>query len=432
MPKPPRQYESIDEWVRHEAHAFSLDSKEILNPAMDWMVDALGEEVQILGFGEALHGGEEILLFRNRLFQRLVERHGFSAIAVESSFPRSRIVNDTVQGEGCLSLEKAMEEGVSHGFGKLEANRELVEWMKAYNAEAAHSVKLHFYGFDQPALTSAPASPKQVLHFVLDYLISLNCPGASAHRERIDSLLGEDARWENPMAWMDPEQSKALVADANALRLEVEDLHCVLQTHRPEWLAQGGEERYVEAVHYAKVSRQYLNFFLAMARGTTYADSLGVRDALMAENLNYIRSLEGSGKLFVFAHNKHLQKGQAEWQIGPMLCAWWPAGAHLAAMFGPRYAVIGSALGVSEDNGIGAPEDGSLEAKLLATPGPLRFVPTHQGQCLPASAIAELPTRSGSQKNPTYFPLTGQSFTDFDGWVALDSNTYNRGGRALA
>lgn len=47
------------------------------------------DPVELLGFGEALHGGEDILIFRNRLFQRLVEVHGYSAIAIESSFPRA-------------------------------------------------------------------------------------------------------------------------------------------------------------------------------------------------------------------------------------------------------------------------------------------------------------------------------------------------------
>jgi hypothetical protein len=43
-----------------------------------------------------------------------------------------------------------------------------------------------------------------------------------------------------------------------------------------------------------------------------------------------------------------------------------------------------------------------------------------------------LPTRSGSTKNPTYFALTPQSFADFDGLIALDSTTYNRGGPLAA
>jgi hypothetical protein len=55
--------------------------------AVDTVIASLGESVDLLGFGEALHGGEDILILRNRLFQRLVEAHGYSAIATESSFP---------------------------------------------------------------------------------------------------------------------------------------------------------------------------------------------------------------------------------------------------------------------------------------------------------------------------------------------------------
>jgi erythromycin esterase-like protein len=367
------------------------------------------------------------------MFQRLVEKHGFSAIAMESSFPRSPMMNEYINGQGSRSLEDALESGVSHGFGKLEANRELVEWMRDYNADASHPTKVDFYGFDQPALTAAPASPRQVLHVVLDYLERVLCPGISAQRERMDSHLGEDARWENPMAWMDPEPSKALVADAQTLRLETEDLHSLLSTGRPDWVKASGHDAYLEAVHYAKMARQFLNFFIAMARGASYADSLGVRDALMAENVSYIHSRQRDrGKVFLFAHNKHLQRGKAEWQIGPTTCAWWPAGVHLHEMFGKKYAAIGSALGVSEDNGIGPPEAGTLEAHLVQAPGPLRFVPTYGGQCLSANIIENLPVRSGSRKNPTYFPLTSATFTDFDGLVGFDSNTYNRGGRPLA
>jgi hypothetical protein len=90
----------------------------------------------------------------------------------------------------------------------------------------------------------------------------------------------------------------------------------------------------------------------------------------------------------------------------------------MKAMFGSRYAVIGTALGVSEVNGIGEPLAGTLEARLRVVPGPVRFIPTHEGQGLPASKIGSLSIRSGSTKNSTYFALTPQSLTDFD-WLAI-------------
>ena len=152
----------------------------------------------------------------------------------------------------------------------------------------------------------------------------------------------------------------------------------------------------------------------------------------MADNLVYAVSLERSrGKVLAFAHNPHLQRRKAEWQWGNDLLTWWPAGSHLNEIFGSRYIVIGSAVGVSDANGIGQPETGTLENRLTAVPGPARFIPTHRGQGLPTSAIATLPTRSASMKNSTYFALTSQSLTDFDWLVVLDSTGYSRGGPSL-
>ncbi len=177
-----------------------------------------------------------------------------------------------------------------------------------------------------------------------------------------------------------------------------------------------------------------LNYHAVLAR--TSADRvsrlLGIRDAMMADNLAHVVSRErGRGKVLAFAHNSHLKCGKAVWHFGTDVYAWWPAGAHLDVTLGPRYAVIGSAVGVSDPNGIGTPEAGTLEALLAAAPGPGRFIPTHRGQGLLAPEIAALPTRSGSMKNPTYFPLTPESFTDFDWLAVLDSAAYNRGGPAL-
>jgi erythromycin esterase len=432
MSTPMPAHATLDDWIAREAIPFSLDSPASLHAAIDRMIAALGDGVDLLGFGEALHGGEEILVLRNRLFQRLVEAHGYSAIAIESSFPRSRAVDEYVVGRGPSSYDDVREIGFGQAFGGLEANRELVEWMRRYNADPAHGVKLHFYGFDIPTGTIGIASPRQVVQFVLDYLAALDDARGRAYRERIDPLLGQGDAWENPAALADHTQSIGASPAANALRIEVEELTSELHSRRPEFIARGGESRYLEALHYAAVTRQLLNFHAAMARGSNYAERLGVRDVMLADNLAYIVARErAQGKVLAFAHNSHLKRGMAEWQLGPDLITWWPAGAHLAALLGPRYAVIGSAVGISEANGIGEPEVGTLEARLTAAPGPVRFIPTHLGQGLPAEEIAALPERTGSRKNPTYFALTSRSFADFDWLAALDSAIYQRGGPSL-
>lgn len=76
-----------------------------------------------------------------------------------------------------------------------------------------------------------------------------------------------------------------------------------------------------------------------------------------------------------------------------------------------------------------SPEAGIIEARPTAVSGPARFIPTYKSQWLSTSAIADLPTRPGSMKKPTYFALTPQSITDFDWLAVLDSTAYNRGGQ---
>lgn len=215
---------SLDDWIAREATPFSVDSPRTFNAAVDKVIASLDDPVELLGFGEALHGGKDILILRNRLFQRLVEAHGYSAIAIESSFPRARVVNEYVAGRGPASYEAVQDTGFSHGFGRLDANRELVEWMRRYNADPSHRVKLQFYGFDSPTEMTGSDSPSQVLHFVLDYLASIDSASGQEHRERIDRLLGQDSNWENPAALADPTKSVGLSPAATALRIETEEL----------------------------------------------------------------------------------------------------------------------------------------------------------------------------------------------------------------
>jgi erythromycin esterase-like protein len=200
-------------------------------------------------------------------------------------------------------------------------------------------------------------------------------------------------------------------------------------------------------MQHAVVARRLLTYHAGLARASEQriAELLGIRDVIIAGNLEYMSWRErrrarasgggthgggGGGKVLAFGHNSHLKRGQAHWQLGPHALTWWPAGAHLAAAHGPRYAVIGTGIGASDDNGIARPEPGTLEARLAAAPGPARFVPTHLGRRFALAAVPDLPTRSAG-RNPTYFPLTPNSFSDFDALVVLDTSTYPRGGPPL-
>ncbi len=53
------EYSTLDDWILHEAIPFSVDSSETFNAAIDKVIASLDDSVELLGFGEALHGGEE-------------------------------------------------------------------------------------------------------------------------------------------------------------------------------------------------------------------------------------------------------------------------------------------------------------------------------------------------------------------------------------
>ena len=434
MSQPIPTHATLADWVAREAVSFAIDSPDDCNAVIDRLVAALGGGIEILGFGEAIHGSEETLLLRNRLFQRLVEAHGYSAIAVESSFPRSRVVNEYVAGREPADYDLIAESGFSHGFGRLAANRELVEWMRVYNADPARPVTLQFYGCDGPTEMTGTDSPRQLLSLALDYLAAIDGDGGGERRARIEALLGADADWENPAALLDPALSVGLSSAATALRIATEDLLTELATRRPELIARSDRDRFLEGLQHAAMARQLLNYHAGIAEQADDRISklLGIRDVMIADTLAYAVVRERDrGKVLAFAHNRHLQRGKDEWQLGPHLNRWWPAGAHLAAMLGPRYASVGTGLGVSADNGIGAPESGTLEASLMGSAGQALLIPTHGGQRLPTPYLAALPTRSGSTRNSTYMPLGPESFTDFDWLAVLHSTTYNRGGPPL-
>src|SRR5262249_19439307 len=157
-----------------------------------------------------------------------------------------------------------------------------------------------------------------------------NSDGTTARRERIDSLLGQDADWENPAAMMDPTKSIGLSPAATALRIEADDLITELTIRRPELSGRSGQEQFLEAMQHAHVARWLLAYHAVLAWNSDQriAKCLGMRDGLMAENLEYIVERERNrGKVLAFAHNSHLKRGMARWQLGPRALTWWPAGA---------------------------------------------------------------------------------------------------------
>lgn len=317
---------NFDEWISREAISFSSDAQ--FDAAVDRMMDSLGDHVSLLGFGEPLHGGDEFLTLRNRFFQRLVEAHGYSAIAIEIADTRARLVNDYIAGGGPATYEEIQERGFSYGAGLYVANRELVEWMKHYNSDPAHADKLSFYGTLPSDQDNTLESPRRALELVLTYLQSVDPAAAARHRELMEPLLGANADWEGPAAAYMVEIMARLMSGANAqaeapapdpalafgnspraqsLRLAVENLDFELRLRQPEFVAQGDRGAFNDALHDLAVARNVLVGHAALTRREPLGVLVSMRDAMAGQHMLYIAEREGRGKVMVHLHNAHLR-----------------------------------------------------------------------------------------------------------------------------
>ena len=84
-------------WARRNAHPIS---SALPGPAPGDLepLRAIVGSARIVGVGESAHGVAEFLGLRQRIAEYLVERMGFTAIAIESGLPESRMVADYFRG----------------------------------------------------------------------------------------------------------------------------------------------------------------------------------------------------------------------------------------------------------------------------------------------------------------------------------------------
>ncbi|MBL8268158.1 erythromycin esterase family protein [Steroidobacter sp.] len=116
-------------------------------------LDGIVGNARVVGFGEGAHGAHEFLIARNRIFQYLVEQHGFTAMVAETHPVHAQPSDAYAQGQAPLSDDAV--EGVfaanrtfSWSNRPLLENYELLEWMRQYNATRDQAQRIHFYGMD--------------------------------------------------------------------------------------------------------------------------------------------------------------------------------------------------------------------------------------------------------------------------------------------
>lgn len=342
------------------------------NPAaaLSAFLAALPVQPQLLGLGEPTHGVEAFPLWRNRVFQTLVETQGFRSIAIESDIIAGLRVDAHV-ASGQNTFEAVMADGFSHGFGDVQANRDLVAWTRQFNAGRSELDQVRFYGFDPPLENMWAASPRHSLLALHDFLARYFSP-LPVERAMLEQLYGDDARWTNQAAALDPSQSIGATTEAWHLRALADDLVGFLETQRPGLRTQ---PELWEAQLHARTALGLLRYHanLAASSPDRISRMLALRAVMMTDNLLAIAEREAErGPTLVFAHNSHLQRGASQIRMDTMNADWWPVGAQLLGR-GTQYAVIAMTSGEGAALLLPDTEDGHQRsgAHFHATPGRL-------------------------------------------------------------
>jgi erythromycin esterase-like protein len=319
-----------------------LDDQAGLGRAIDELIAARTEPPALLALGEPTHGVVAYPLLRNEILAHLVER-GYRSIVLETDVFAAAVVDDYVCG-GRAEIDVVLATGFSHGFGNVPGNRELVEWLRAHNADRAPRDRVRFHGFDAPVEISGAPSPRRALTGATDHLPAALRPESIRD---LDALLGDDADWTNQRVMYDPALSIGDSDRARALRLVADDLVATLRRAAPG-LLPADPTGYARAVAHARAAQGLLRYHAALASRAPdrIATMLGLRAEMMADNLlATLAEEQRRGPTLVFANNVHLQPAQSHMTLthrpfGEGRVSWWSTGALIGLDLGERYAFL--------------------------------------------------------------------------------------------
>jgi erythromycin esterase len=306
-------------------------------------------KARVVALGEPHHGGHEFLILRNSVFRYLVETMGFSAIAVESDFALATSIDDYVMGHGELSDGLVASVFSFAAPQAWRENRELLEWLRAYNARAEGRRKVRFYGLEMMGhvlQTSHPAADRP-LRSALQYMASVDRENAAAFRQRTDNLLAQLVSAPYPSeAGASTPYDKMGTIQQNALTVAIADAVSLFQRRQVEWVAKSSKLSYERAYRNALNAAALDADFRTRGWWLSREGDRGQRDAMSASNLKWALEQEGAqGRILVFAANAHVSTSDQGCTNKDEASRWTSMGAHAKQWLGDEMIAIAAVGG---------------------------------------------------------------------------------------
>lgn len=266
-------------------------------------------DARVVLLGEATHGTSEFYRARAAITRRLIERHGFTMVAVEADWPDAARIDDYVRHQAPRPRRGDVFARFPTWMWRNIELLEFADWLRHHNAGRTEAERISFHGLDVYSMSES-------IHAVLAYLDRVDPAAAKQARQRYGCLTP----WQDDPALYGREVvhgARDSCEDGAVAQLRE------MLGRRAEWLRDDGEH-WFDAVQNARIVRAAERYYRAMYRGA--AESWNLRDRHMFGTLQALLAHGGDGaKAVIWAHNSHVGNAaatamgwQGEFNIGEL------------------------------------------------------------------------------------------------------------------
>ena len=274
------------------------------------LFDRFGDSKVVL-LGEATHGTSEFYRARAAITRRLIERHGFTIVAVEADWPDAAHLDSYVRGRARPQTAAPPFSRFPTWMWRNAEVQQFISWLHGHNRDLPEQSRVAFRGLDVYSLGSS-------IHAVLAYLDEVDPEEAEDARARYGCLspwLADPARYGRAVLYGDKKPCAAALLD---------QLNELLEKRLAYAGEDGGAEAFFDAVQNARIVRAAEHYYRIMYQGST--ESWNLRDRHMFDTLQRLLDAGGpSAKAVVWAHNSHIGNAaatamgwQGEFNIGEL------------------------------------------------------------------------------------------------------------------
>jgi protein-L-isoaspartate(D-aspartate) O-methyltransferase len=256
---------------------------------LDPLLTRIGPARVVL-LGEASHGTSEFYRMRARISRELIERKGFSFIAIEGDWPDAARIDHYVRHAKYKPSEWTAFARFPRWMWRNREVRSFVDWLRGHNANLEPASRVAFHGLDLYSLYSS-------IDRVLKYLDDRDPQAATIARRRYACL----SPWETDPATYG---QAALSGGFHTCEREVVSMLTDLM-HKRRVYAEHDGERFLDAVQNARLVANAERYYRIMYYGSRA--SWNLRDTHMFETFKALLDFHGpQSRGIIWAHNSHV------------------------------------------------------------------------------------------------------------------------------